>query len=106
MSRNEIKMLFRQLPFFEIITDFDLEDEFKSAKAHIQQKMNDHRLDNFVKENYLMELFNQFNLNVCKYFVEDEYNGLRRSSKYHLNVFAMNTCIRSLPEHAGDLVVS
>ena len=102
MSRNEIKMLFRQLPF-ENITDYDLENEFKSAKARIQQKMNDHRLENFLKKNYLMELFNPFDLNMCKYFDEDEYNGLRRSSKYHLNVFSMN--IRSLPKHAGDLVV-
>ena len=65
--------------------------------------MNDHRLENFLKENYLMELFNPFDLNVCKYFDEDEYNRLRRSSKYHLNVFSVN--IRSLPKHAGDLVV-
>ena len=102
MSRNEIKMLFRQLPF-ENITDYDLENEVKSAEARIQQKMNDHRLENSVKENYLMELLNPFDLNVCKYFDEDEYNGLRRSSKYHLNVFCMN--IRSLPKHTGDLVV-
>ena len=40
MSSNEIKMLFRQLPF-ENITDYDLENELKSAKARIQQKMND-----------------------------------------------------------------
>ena len=102
MSRNEIKMLFRQLPF-ENFTDYDLENDFKSAKARIQQQMNYHRLENFLTENYLMELFNPFDLNVCKYFDEDGYNGIRRSSKYHLNVFFMN--IRSLRKHAGDLVV-
>ena len=66
MSRNEIKMLFRQLPF-ENFTDYDLENDFKSAKARIQQQMNYHRLENFLTENYLMELFNPFVLNVCKY---------------------------------------
>ena len=101
MSRNEIEMLFRQLPFGNI-TDYDLENEFKSAKARIEQKMNDHRLENFKKENYLMDLFNPFHLFVCKYFDEDEYNGLRRFSKHRLNVFSMN--IMSLPKRAGDLV--
>ena len=88
---------------FENITDYDVENELESAKARIQQKMNDHRLENFLEENYLMDLFNPFDLNVCKYFDEDEHNGQRRSSKYHLNVVSMN--IRSLPKHAGDLVV-
>ena len=50
MARNEIKILFRQLPF-ENITDYDLEYEFKPAKVRIQQKMNDHRLENFVIQN-------------------------------------------------------
>ena len=65
--------------------------------------MNDHRLDKFLEEHYLSSLFEPNANNLCNYYDEDSYGNLKRDKPSHLNIFCMN--IRSLPRHAGELIV-
>ena len=78
MARNEVKIMFEQLPFHNS-TVYDVENEFKSAKARIQKKMSDYRLENFMRDNYLADFFNPVEFHVYRYFTEDEYIRLRRN---------------------------
>ena len=102
MSRNDTRELFSHLPFVNI-TNYDIENEFSSAKFRITQLMNDHRLDKFLDEHYLSNLFDPNAKTLCKYYDEDSYGDLKRDAPSHLNIFCLN--IRSLPRHAGELVV-
>ena len=65
--------------------------------------MNDHRLDKFLEEHYFSSLFEPNANNLCNYYDEDLYGNLKRDKPSHLNIFCMN--IRSLPRHAGELIV-
>ena len=102
MSRDDTRDLFSHLPF-ENASNYDIENEFRSAKFRITQLMNDHRLDKFLEEHYLSSLFEPNANNLCNYYDEDSYGNLKRDKPSHLNIFCMN--IRSLPRHAGELIV-
>ena len=102
MSRDDTRDLFSHLPF-EKASNYDIENEFRSAKFRIIQLMNDHRLDKFFEEHYLSRLFEPYANNLCNYYDEDSYGNLKGDEPSHLNTFCMN--IRSLPRHAGELVV-
>ena len=102
MSTNDARDLFSHLPF-ENTSNYDIESEFRSAKFRITQLMNDHRLDKFLEEHYLSSLFEPNSNNLCNYHDEDSFGKLKKADPSHLNIFCMN--IRSLPRHAGELVV-
>ena len=86
-----------------ILNTYDIENEFSSAKFRITQLMNDHRLDKFLDEHYLSNLFDPTAKTLCNYYDEDSYGDLKRDTPSYLNIFCLN--IRSLPRHAGELVV-
>ena len=102
MSNPLTRESLRQLPFMNM-SDFDIENNYLSAKAKVRQLMENHGLPQFIEENYFTNLFNPENISLCQYYDEDAFDGLRRDSSRHLNVFSMN--IRSLPKHGGELVV-
>ena len=77
MSRNNTRELFSHLPFVNT-TNYDIENEFSSAKFRITQLMNDHRLDKFLYEHYLSSLFDPNAKTLCKYYDEDSYGDLNR----------------------------
>ena len=101
MSRNDTRKLFSHLPFVNT-TNHDIENEFSSAKFWFTQLMIDHRLDKFLDEHYLSSLFDPNAKTLSNYYDEDSYGDLKRVTP-HLNKFCLN--IRSLPRHAGELVV-
>ena len=63
--------------------------------------MNQHDLVDFLKNNYLAELFDPRDLASCNYYDESEFVKRDRDSENNLNVISMN--IRSLPKHYGEL---
>ena len=76
MSFNDTRDLFSHLPF-ENISNYDIENELRSAKFRITQLMNDHRLDTFLEEHYLSSLFEPNSNNRCNYHDEDSYGNLK-----------------------------
>ena len=89
-----------QLPF-QGLTDYDVEVNFRSAREHIIELMNQHDLVDFLKNNYLAELFDPRDLVSCNYHDETEFVKLDRDSENDFNVISMN--IRSVPKHYGEL---
>jgi len=63
--------------------------------------METHGIINFMTGNYLKDLIDPCDLNVCKYYDENEFNQLGRNMSNYLNIYSMN--IRSLPKHGGEL---
>ena len=63
--------------------------------------MDQHGLVEFLKGNYLTELFDPQDLVLCSYYDENEFVTSNRNSENNLNVISMN--IRSLPKHYGEL---
>ena len=59
--------------------------------------MDQHGLVEFLKGNYLSELFDPQDLGLCSYYDESEFVKSNRNSENNLNVISMN--IRSLPKH-------
>jgi len=102
VSNIETKTFLSHLPF-ENLTEYEVENQFKSAKARITQLMNDHSLDNFIQEQSLSNQIDPDMNNPCDYYDENSFINLKRDSDIYLNIFSMN--IRSLPKHAGELVV-
>ena len=56
----------------------------------------------FLKDNYLSELFDPQDLVLCSYYDESEFVKSNRNSENNLNVISMN--VRSLPKHYGELL--
>ena len=63
--------------------------------------MDQHGLE-FLKGNYLSELFDPQDLVLCSYYDKSEFVKSNRNSENNLNVISMN--IRSLPTHYGELL--
>jgi len=64
-----------QLPF-QNITDYGIENNFQSAKIKINKIMENHGIVNFLNENYLMDLTDPSDLNLCEYYAESEFNQI------------------------------
>ena len=77
MSRNDTRELFSHLPFVNT-TNYDIGNEFSSAKFRITQLMTDHRLDKFLEGHYLSNLFDPNAKTLCNYYDEDSYADLKR----------------------------
>ena len=86
---------------FQELTDFDIGINFQSARDRITELVDQHGLVEFLKGNYLSELFDPQDLVLCSYNDESEFIKSHRNSKNNLNVISMN--IRSLPKHYGEL---
>ena len=95
------RYLSQHLPFQEL-TDFDIGINFQSARERITELMDQHGLVEFLKGNYLSELFDPQDLVLCNYYDESEFVKSNRNSENNLNVISMN--IRSLPKHYGELL--
>ena len=95
------RYLSQQLPF-QGLTDYDVEVNFRSARERITELMNQHDLVDFLKNNYLAELFDPRDLSSCNYYDETEFVNQDRDSEKNLNVISMS--IRSLPKHYGELL--
>ena len=95
------RYLSQHLPFQEL-TDFDIGINFQSARERITELMDLHGLVEFLKGNYLSELFDPQDLVLCSYYDESEFVKSNRNSENNLNVISMN--IRSLPNHHGELL--
>ena len=70
MSRDDTRYLFSHLPF-ENASNYDIENEFRSAKFRITKLMNEHRLDKFLEKHYLSSLFEPNANKLCNYYDED-----------------------------------
>ena len=90
-----------QMPFHHM-SDFEIGVNIQTAKLKILDFMENHKLNEFLKENFLDDLFNPHDMKHCHYFDEEEFDKLNRPSTSYLNIFSMN--IRSLPKHGGELL--
>ena len=81
-------------------TDYEIEQNFLSAKARIQNLMNENGLYKYLKESQFTELLETNNFAECKYFAEDEFIEENNKHKSSLNTFSFN--IRSLNKHSGS----
>ena len=64
--------LSQHLPSQEL-TDFDIGINFQSARERITELMDQHGLVEFLKSNYLSELFDPQDLVLCSYYDESEF---------------------------------
>ena len=88
-------------PFHNVV-DFDVASEFVSAKARIQNLMDENGLRKYITENKLSEFVNLNDSPPCDYH---DHNSFLRSNinvDNSLNILSLN--IRSLPKHGGELV--
>ena len=101
MSSAVAREISSQMPFHQLL-DFEIAVNFQTAKLKILDLMENHKLNEFIKENFLNDLFDPHDMKHCHYFDEDEFDKPNRPSTSYLNIFSMN--IRSLPKHGGELL--
>ena len=89
------------MPFYNL-TDYNMINEFVSAKQKIKQLMEYNGLDQFMKKMRIDELFNYDENIECHYYDEDMMKKLCINGPESLNVFSLN--VRSLPKHGGELL--
>ena len=101
MSSAVAREISSQMPFHQL-SDFEIGVNFQTAKLKILDLMENHKLNEFIKENFLDDLFDPHDMKHCHYFDEDEFDKLNRPSTSYLNIFSMN--IPSFPKHGGELL--
>jgi hypothetical protein len=90
----------QELPFRDS-TEHEIELQFQGAKSNIQTLMGQHGLYEYIKDNFMHDLFNPQNYKACDYYDEEKFINCKRNDSLYLNVFSMN--IRSLPKHSSIL---
>ena len=78
-----------QMPFHQL-SDIEIGVNFQTAQLKILDITENHKQNEFIKENFLDDLSDPHDMKHCHYFDEDEFAKLNRPSTSYLNIFSMN----------------
>ena len=96
----EYNMDVNSMPF-RSLTDYEVQNEFQSARACCLEKLTNNGFANFIRDqNHILD--DHESPNTCKYYDIDTFNGTFVQTKGIISIFHMN--VRRLAKHKGEFL--